>query len=134
MVAQGRVWETGSPKLLCRVDDGVAVVTLNDPVYVEAAQGLARRILTEGGDTLESRLEFGFLLCTSRPPTTNELNVLKQAWEQARSTYASNEADATTMATDPLGPLPEGMNPIDTAAWTVLGNILLNLDETLGRR
>ena len=31
MVAQGREWETGSPKLLCRVDDGVAVVTLNDP-------------------------------------------------------------------------------------------------------
>ncbi len=111
-----------------------ALVTLNDPVYVEAAQGLARRILKEGGDTLEGRLEYGFLLCTSRPPTLNELNVLRQSWELARAAYAGNEADATTIATDPLGPLPEGINPIDAAAWTVLGNILLNLDETLARR
>ena len=111
-----------------------ALVTLNDPVYVEAAQGLGRRILAEGGDTLESRIEYGFRLCTSRPPTADELNVLRQTWEQARAAYVDREADAFVLATDPLGPLPEGVNPIDAAAWTLIGNILLNLDETLARR
>jgi hypothetical protein len=111
-----------------------ALVTLNDPVYVEAAQGLARRIMNEGGDTLDSRLEYGFLLCTSRPPTVAERNVLRETWERSRAAYAGREGEATTLATDPLGPLPEGVDPIDAAAWTVLGNILLNLDETLARR
>lgn len=111
-----------------------ALVTLNDPVYVEAAQGLARRILTEGGETLDSRLEYGFLLCTSRPPSANELRVLSRVWEQARESYTSREAEAVTLATDPLGPLPEGMTAVDAAAWTIVGNILLNLDETLARR
>ena len=46
-----------------------ALVTLNDPVYVEAAQALARRLVREGGPTAESRARHGFRLCLTRPPT-----------------------------------------------------------------
>src|SRR5207248_318976 len=45
-----------------------ALVTLNDQVYVEAAQALARRIVREGGATTESRVLFGFRACLTRPP------------------------------------------------------------------
>jgi hypothetical protein len=38
------------------------------------------------------------------------------------------------MATDPLGPLPDKADPVELAAWTVLSNVLLNLDEVLMRR
>jgi hypothetical protein len=38
------------------------------------------------------------------------------------------------MATSPLGPLPKGANPAEYAAWTVVGNVLLNLDEMFMRR
>jgi hypothetical protein len=38
------------------------------------------------------------------------------------------------MATDPLGALPEGMDAVEMAAWTVVANAILNLDEFLMRR
>jgi hypothetical protein len=54
-------------------------------------------------------------------------------FENARSAFGGDVASATTFATDPLGPLPSGMNPSDAAAWTVVSNVLLNLDETLAK-
>src|SRR5262249_60815782 len=45
-----------------------AFVTLNDPVYVEAAQALARRIVREGGSTPEERARFVLRLCLVRAP------------------------------------------------------------------
>src|SRR5258707_7978430 len=45
-----------------------ALVTLNDPVFVEAAQALGRRILAEGGATIEARASFGIRVVLSRPP------------------------------------------------------------------
>ena len=38
------------------------------------------------------------------------------------------------MATDPLGPAPEGTDLADLASWTVVGNVLLNLDEMMMKR
>jgi hypothetical protein len=38
------------------------------------------------------------------------------------------------LAKVPLGDLPEGVDVIDAAAWTVVGNVVLNLDETLSKR
>ena len=47
------------------------------------------------------------------------------------SKFAADKAAAVKLATDPIGPLPKGLDPADLAAWTVVGNVLLNLDETL---
>ena len=38
------------------------------------------------------------------------------------------------LATDPLGPLPAGMDPVEMAAYTVVANVILNLDETFVKR
>ena len=52
-----------------------------------------------------------------------------------RLTGASTDlAAATSMATEPLGKLPEGMEAPEAAAWTVVSNVLLNLDEVFNRR
>ncbi len=111
-----------------------ALVTLNDPVYVEAAQALARRMAREGGATIEGRARHGFRLCLARPPRPEELNRLVGLYNKARAEYARNRAGAEQMATQPLGPLPAGMDPVDLAAWTVVGNVLLNLDEMFAKR
>jgi Protein of unknown function (DUF1553) len=111
-----------------------ALVTLNDPVYVEAAQALGRRIVKEGGTTLESRLQFGFRLCLTRPAREAELKRLIELHTKAQAEYAKNPKLATQMATEPIGPLPAGMQAPETAAWTVVGNVLLNLDEMLVKR
>jgi mono/diheme cytochrome c family protein len=111
-----------------------ALVTLNDPVYVEAAQALARRLVKDGGDTTAARATFAFRLCLTRPPSEVELGRLVKLYEKARTEYAQKPKEASAMAADPLGPVPAGMNAVELAAWTVVGNVLLNLDETLAKR
>jgi hypothetical protein len=112
-----------------------ALVTLNDPVYVEAAQALARRIASHEGSTAD-RVAFGFRMATARVPERFEQARLVKLYDVVRSKYADNsEAEAATaIATMPLGPVPEGMDVVDLAAWTVVSNVLLNLDEMFMKR
>jgi hypothetical protein len=108
-----------------------AFVTLNDPVYVEAAQALARRIVREGGTTPEDRARFGLTLCLCRPPKPEQVATLVELFRSEQARYRNDIPAATALATDPLGPLPKGMDPADVAAWTTVANILLNLDGVL---
>lgn len=111
-----------------------ALVTLNDPVYVEAAQALARRILSEGGLDRRTQAVFGFRLALTRPPTEFETDRILALFEAARASLAGDAVKATALATKPIGPTPAGVDPLDAAAWTVVGNVLLNLDEFLAKR
>jgi mono/diheme cytochrome c family protein len=111
-----------------------ALVTLNDPVFVEAAQSLARRVASQGGKTSAEKVQYAFRLCLSRPPSASETARLLQLYEQTRQRYDSRPDDAKRMATDPLGAAPADANLADLAAWTVVGNVLLNLDEALMKR
>jgi hypothetical protein len=111
-----------------------ALVTLNDPCFVEAAQGLARRMVKEGGATVAERVNLGLQLCLIRPPQPAETARLVALFEKARDEYAKKPDEARKLATDPLGPLPAGMDAVELAAYTVVGNVLLNLDETLAKR
>ncbi len=110
-----------------------ALVTLNDPVYVEAAQALARRINAVEG-TNEDKARAGFRLGLSRPPGDAELSKLMTLFAKARERYAQNSAMAMQIATKPLGPAPEGADVVDLAAWTIVSNVLLNLDEMFMKR
>ena len=111
-----------------------ALVTLNDPVFVEAAQAFARRVLAEGGPTTKSRSEYALRLCLIRLPNEAEVERVVALFESARTSLATDSSKATALATNPLGPLPEGTDPTDAAAWTVVGNVLMNLDEFLAKR
>jgi len=111
-----------------------ALVTLNDPVYIEAAQALARRIVADGGATTSDRARYGFRLTLSRPPHEAELSRLVSLYEQSLAKFSQDAEDAKRMANDPLGAPPKGANIAELAAWTVVGNVLLNLDETLMKR
>jgi hypothetical protein len=111
-----------------------ALVTLNDPVYVEAAQALARRVMRHGGRTVREKAEYGFRVCLSRPPTGAELDRLEALFVELLEKYRGEPEAARRMATEPAGPLPEGMDVAEAAAWSVVGNVLMNLDEFLARR
>ena len=111
-----------------------ALVTMNDPVYVEASQALARRMMKEGGDTTAARVTFGLRLCLSREPKPAEVGRLEELFNELQADYQQNPEAAKMMATDPLGPLPEGMKADELAAWTIVGNVLLNLDEMFMKR
>lgn len=107
-----------------------ALVTLNDPVYVEAARGLGSRMAqTEGPAGLKAAA--GFRLCLARPPRDAELKRLVGFYETARSEYADDPEKARLMVTQSGEPAEEGAQTIELAAWTAVGNVLLNLDEIL---
>ena len=110
-----------------------ALVTMNDPVYVEAAQALAR-LMDKTSESFEEKIARGFRLCLTRHPKPAEIQRLLALYQQVRSTYADDLNAANLMATDPIGPLPTGSNPIELAAWTLVGNVLLNLDEVFLKR
>jgi hypothetical protein len=111
-----------------------ALVTLNDPVYVEAAQALARRMVAQGGSSNAARAAYGFRLCLARPPRDDEVRRLVDLFEKTRQQFRTAPDAATALATKPLGPAPAGMDVVDLAGWNVVANVLLNLDETLAKR
>jgi len=110
-----------------------SLVTLNDPVYVEVAQSLARNSL-QHGKTIEEHVIRAFRRCLLRPPTSDEMSSLVTLFNDARRQLVSNEDEAMKLATDPLGPLPDGLIAVDAAAMTVVANVLLNLDEMFLKR
>lgn len=110
-----------------------ALVTLNDPVYIEAAQALARRVVAQNG-TPADKLKFAFRLCLSRLPSEKETARLLRLHDEMTATYKADAKAALSMATEPLGPAPQGADIADLAAWTTVANVLLNLDETLMKR
>jgi hypothetical protein len=59
---------------------------------------------------------------------------LTQLYTETLTTYRADPADATKMATDPLGPAPQGADIAELAAWTTIANVVMNLDEFLMRR
>ncbi len=109
-----------------------ALVTLNDPVYIEAAQALSRTMAKSGQSTAE-RVRLGFQQCLSRSPSSEELSGLVTLYDRARERFSKDPEKARRLAANPLGPLPEGSDPADLAALTLVGNVLLNLDEMLMR-
>jgi hypothetical protein len=110
-----------------------ALVTMNDPVYVEMAQALGRRLVREGGAMAPDRARFGLRLVLARPATEEQVQALVTLYQNELARYRGDADAAKKLATDPLGPLPQGMDPAEAAAWTVVANVLLNLDGVLTR-
>lgn len=110
-----------------------ALLTLNDPQFIEAAQALARRVLREGNATPRERVVRAFRLCLIRPPREAEIKPLLGLLSGEHERYQADLEQAKFMATEPIGAIPEGMDTAELAALTVVCNVLLNLSETLTR-
>ena len=107
-----------------------ALTTLNDPFFFDAARAMAVRMVKEGGDAEAARVAYGFRLVVSRTPTQAELRrVLDYYQEQLTRYRVDNKAAAEVVGakTDPPSNAPE------LAAWTLVANVLLNMDETLSK-
>lgn len=111
-----------------------ALTGLNEPIFVEAAQGLALRILREGGLDDAERTAYAYRLCTARSIKPAEQAQISALLGDTRQRLAQGWISAREIATGDaakLPALPAGTNPQDAAAWTVVARVLLNLDETL---
>jgi hypothetical protein len=107
-----------------------ALNLLNDPLFAEAAQALAMRVLTESRSAeFKDRLDFAFLLCLGRRAEPDEREYwLKSLDQQAQLLKSDPEAAAK------LAPVEiEGVSQAEAAAWVTAGSVLLNLDEFITR-
>ena len=104
-----------------------ALVTMNDPVYVEAAQSLARRVAA--CETVSEKINAAMRNCLQRSPSDAESTRLIQLHEDAKLHFAQHPASALPFATKPLGELPAGADAVELAALTLVAGAILNLDE-----
>lgn len=110
-----------------------ALVLLNDPTYVEASRVLATRMLAEGGDTIDERIEFAYRQVLQRKPTESEREVVASVVRRHRELYENNEQAALQLLSVGDTPVPEGIDPAELAAYTSGSRVIMNLHETINR-
>lgn len=110
-----------------------SLVLMNDPAFVEAARGLAQRVLREEPTDLTKRLERAFRLTLGRRPQPDELALLRNTYQQQLAGFQADTAAATALLKVGESPAPEGANPPELAALTAVSNVLLNLNETISK-
>ncbi len=112
-----------------------ALALLNDIPYVEASRALARRVLTPNSLSDDQRLDFAFRLATARHPQPRELTILRAGLERHLAEYQRHpEAAAKLLAVGEAATDKQSakqLNPPRWAAYTVIANMILNLDETI---
>ena len=72
--------------------------------------------------------------CLVRPPSDQEISALTKLYHRIKQQYQKDPESAWQMATDPLGEIPMHADAAEFAAWTIVGNTLLNLDEMFLKR
>jgi hypothetical protein len=108
-----------------------ALVLLNDPQYVEAARGLARRALTEGGSSLADRIVFLFRTTTGRRPGPRELGTLESLYREQHDEFRAGRSDAASLLAVGDAPRDPALDPFEYAAMTVMAQALLNYEEAV---
>jgi hypothetical protein len=107
-----------------------ALALLNDTTYVEAAKKFAERILSEGGKTLDDRVDFGVLVALSRPPTVVEKTTLKKGFQYYLQFYSAHPDEAKKLLA--IGDSTTEISvSAELAAMTSVASVILNLDTTI---
>ena len=89
--------------------------------------------MLEGGGADAARAEFMFRLVTSRRPSAEELDVLLSLYLEQRTEFASDPEAALALLGVGRSPRDESLDPASHAAWTMVANLVLNLDETISK-
>ena len=110
-----------------------ALQLMNDVQYVEAARVLAERTLRDGSVKPQDRIESVFQQCLSRKPTPLELKAIEGAVQQFRSRFNENTADAKRLIAIGEKPFDATLPPEELATFTLVANLILNLDELVNR-
>ncbi|NOS70310.1 MAG: DUF1553 domain-containing protein [Verrucomicrobia bacterium] len=108
-----------------------ALAALNEPTLLEASRVLAQRILLQGGGDPGQQIDYAFRLCTSRPPTKLERQRLVNLYEQQLRGFERDSSSAEALVNHGAAGRPGNLDVRKLAAWMMVANVLLNLDETL---
>jgi hypothetical protein len=107
-----------------------ALATLNNDVFAESAQAMARRVLSEGGQNDRERLTYAIRMCIARQPDHEEVGRFTDLLNSAREYYRSHADDAKQVTKrHAVSHVPVEEN----AAWVATMRMVLNLDEFIVR-
>jgi Protein of unknown function (DUF1553)/Protein of unknown function (DUF1549)/Planctomycete cytochrome C/Concanavalin A-like lectin/glucanases superfamily len=110
-----------------------ALVTLNDPQFVEAARALAQRALKHGGQTVDDRIDFVARRLLARPFRPEEQVIVQASLARLNANYQSHADLAAQLLSVGESKVDPSLDPPTLAAWTMLTNELMNLDEFLNK-
>ena len=109
-----------------------ALNLMNDEVFLEAARGLARRMVTEAGPRVERRVSRGLRLSLGRQPEQREIEELTALYQDQLGNISSQKGiTSTALNTDGKGDAK--VTEREFLAWTTVAQALLNLDESISR-
>jgi hypothetical protein len=108
-----------------------ALEGLNEPTLLEAARVFAQRILQHGGNSISQQVDFAFRLCEARAPSKPEEQRLIHFYQQQLDNFRKDPHSADTLLNIGSAERPPGLDSPHLAAWMMLANVLLNLDETI---
>jgi hypothetical protein len=105
-----------------------ALTTLNDPVFFEAAQALARKIMSDAGSDPPAGVVYAFRRCLTRRPKPEEVTRMLAFYNLQLDRFRKDSKAAGEVIKGSKGPTSQAP---ELAAWTIVSNVLLNLDETI---
>ncbi|HZF40922.1 MAG TPA: DUF1553 domain-containing protein, partial [Blastocatellia bacterium] len=108
-----------------------ALVTLNDPTYVEAARVMAGKTLREGGKDVSGRIAYVFRLALARRPSAQETKVLRDLLSRQLINYRKDKKAASELLHVGESAVDDKIDQVELAAWTMVASAILNLDETI---
>ncbi|MFT5130389.1 MAG: hypothetical protein ACI8W8_004020 [Rhodothermales bacterium] len=109
-----------------------ALQLMNDVQFFEAARGLATRMMEASAESAK-RIEFAYRAVLSRPPSAEESAIVEALYAQKLARYESVPAEASAAISFGDSKAPEGVAAPELAAWTLVANLVLNLDESIVR-
>ncbi|MEZ6126827.1 MAG: DUF1553 domain-containing protein [Planctomycetaceae bacterium] len=110
-----------------------ALVTLNDPQFVEAARNLAQLAMEQGGDSVEQQMVFAHRRATGLRPTGAVTAILQEAYNEELEAFRSNPDAAAKWLAIGESTRNDSLDSAAHAAMAVVASMILNLDETLTR-
>src|SRR6476661_7764564 len=108
-----------------------ALNLMNDVSFLEAARFLGQRMLKEGGDAADSRLRYGFRVATGRAPTPGEQQILRGSLQYHLDYFSDKKDEVAAFLNQGESHADAALDQRELAAYTSVGSLLLNLDETV---
>lgn len=109
-----------------------ALVLLNDPQFIEASRSLAEEALSSRNDVTE-RITFMFRKATSRSPSEEELEILKDYFEEEKKGFTTEPERADAYLAIGRSEVSASLDKVELAAYAIVAHAILNLDEAITR-
>jgi hypothetical protein len=109
-----------------------AFVIMNDPQFVEASRQLAAKALQKKSST-EERINYIALTLLSREMDDDECSIIESTLTKVLEKFKASPEDAKKLTSIGETQAPQDIDPSDLAAWTIIANQILNMDEALNK-